>query len=43
MADATTKASRTDIFDQARDACQVLADYSLLHGGPRPCSSAGQQ
>ena len=43
MADATTSASLADIFDRARDACQVLEDYSFLHNGPRPCSSAAQQ
>ena len=43
MADATTKASLADIFDQASDACQTLEDYSFLHDGPRPCSSAAQQ
>ena len=43
MADATTQASLADIFDRARDACQVLEDYSFLHNGPRPCSSAAQQ
>lgn len=32
-----------DIFDQAPDACHVLEDYSSLHDGPRPCSSAAQQ
>jgi len=36
MADATTRASLGDIFDQARDACQVLEDYSFLHDGPCP-------
>lgn len=43
MADATTRASLADIFDQARSACQVLEDYSFLHDGPRPCSSASQR
>ena len=43
MADATTKASLADIFARARDACQALEDYSFLHDGPRPCSSAAQQ
>ncbi|MDO8363673.1 MAG: nucleoside hydrolase [Actinomycetota bacterium] len=43
MADATTRASLGDIFEQARHACQVLEDYSFLHDGPRPCSSAAQQ
>jgi inosine-uridine nucleoside N-ribohydrolase len=43
MADATTRASLGDIFDRARDACQVIEDYSFLHDGPRPCSSAAQQ
>lgn len=43
MADAMSQASLGDIFDRARDACQVLEDYSFLHDGPRPCSSAAQQ
>jgi inosine-uridine nucleoside N-ribohydrolase len=43
MTDATTRAALGDIFDRARDACQVIEDYSFLHDGPRPCSSAAQQ
>ena len=43
MADATARASLGDIFDRARDACQVLEDYSFLHDGPRPGPSAAQQ
>jgi inosine-uridine nucleoside N-ribohydrolase len=43
MNDAATRASLADVFDQAREACQVLEDYSFLHDGPRPCSSAAQQ
>ncbi len=42
ISDATTRTELGDIFDQARDACQVLEDYSFLHDGPRPCSSAAQ-
>jgi pyrimidine-specific ribonucleoside hydrolase len=40
MADAADRVSLGHIFDQARDACQVLEDYSFLHDGPRPCSAA---
>lgn len=43
MADAATRASLADIFDRACDACQVREDYSFLHNGPRPCSSAARQ
>jgi inosine-uridine nucleoside N-ribohydrolase len=43
MDDLTTRAALGNIFDRARDACQVLEDYSFLHDGPRPCSSAAQQ
>lgn len=28
------------LFDQLRSTCQVIEDYSFLHNGPRPCSSA---
>ncbi|MEO8363927.1 MAG: nucleoside hydrolase [Ilumatobacteraceae bacterium] len=38
--DATKKSGLEDSFVDIRQACQVLEDYSFLHDGPRPCSSA---
>ena len=43
IADATAQSSLGDIFDRIRNSCQVLEDYSFLHDGPRPCSSAADQ
>lgn len=43
MADVTTRISIESSLDRARAACQVLEDYSFLHDGPRPCSSAAQR
>jgi hypothetical protein len=43
ITNATAKSSLGDIFGRIRDACQVLEDYSFLHDGPRPCSSAADQ
>ncbi len=43
IADAMTRASLGDIFDRVSDACQALKDYSFLHDGPSPCSSAAPQ
>lgn len=43
LADATSHLTTQDFFDRMRDACQVLEDYSFLHGGPRPCSSSAEQ
>lgn len=43
VTNATAKSSLGDIFGRVRDACQVLEDYSFLHDGPRPCSSAADQ
>ena len=38
--DAVKQAGLDDFFTDIRNACQVLEDYSFLHDGPRPCSSA---
>lgn len=38
--DATKKSGLEDFFVNIRRTCQVLEDYSFLHDGPRPCSSA---
>ena len=43
IGDAMARASLGDVFDRIRNACQVLEDYSFLHDGPRPCSSAADQ
>lgn len=43
IANATTQSSVDEIFELIRNACQVLEDYSFLHDGPRPCSSAADQ
>lgn len=43
MADVTDRFSFEASLDGARLACQVLEDYSFLHDGPRPCSSAAQR
>ncbi len=40
--DAASRTSANAFLEQARQACQVLEDYSFLHAGPRPCSSAAE-
>ena len=40
LKDAT---AMTSLFDQRRELCQTLEDYSFLHSGPRPCPSAADQ
>ena len=43
MADVTARISLDARLDASRVACQVLEDYSFIHDGPRPCSSAAQR
>lgn len=43
LANASAQSSIEDVFAHIRDACQVLEDYSFLHDGPRPCSSAADK
>ncbi len=38
--DAVKQSGLDDFFVDIRRTCQVLEDYSFLHDGPRPCSSA---
>lgn len=37
IGEAESRAGMSALVDQARNACQVLEDYSFLRDGPRPC------
>ncbi|MEP7115435.1 MAG: hypothetical protein ABI862_19385, partial [Ilumatobacteraceae bacterium] len=43
LQNATAMTSLPGLFEQQRKLCQTLEDYSFLHDGPRPCSSAADQ
>ncbi|MEO5975468.1 MAG: nucleoside hydrolase [Ilumatobacteraceae bacterium] len=43
LQNATAMTPLPGLFEQQRKLCQTLEDYSFLHNGPRPCSSAANQ
>jgi pyrimidine-specific ribonucleoside hydrolase len=43
LLDEAAQVALDGLLEESEAACQVIEDYSFLHDGPRPCSSAADQ